>query len=159
MSYWTHVNSSILFDGFDNKKVVKSLYEDLGQINTFISLHSLSELYDSSFFDEKRSTATEHSEISLLEFGDLKNCKLPCGSEGSLLYNIVEYSTPLPICQLSIWGDLRDYRDTEAILKFFNDLVTETDFRFVRSGILEISDEDESFYYYFCDDSKKWVNI
>lgn len=41
--------------------------------------------------------------------------KLPTGSEGSLEYEVIEYSGGLPWVTIPIWGDLRNYDDLDAI--------------------------------------------
>lgn len=48
---------------------------------------------------------------------------MPCGSEGSLQYKIHEYGTGLPWMVITVWGDLRDYSDVEAIIKWWNDVL------------------------------------
>lgn len=40
-----------------------------------------------------------------------KKCNMPCGSEGSIRYKIIENEDKncLNKCQIALWGDLRDY--------------------------------------------------
>lgn len=50
-------------------------------------------------------------------------CTLPCGSEGSLQYVIWENEDEhcISAFTVSIFGDLRDYYETESIEKWFNE--------------------------------------
>jgi hypothetical protein len=45
--------------------------------------------------------------------------KLPCGSEGSLQYEIIEYYKGIPWVIIPIWGDLRDYYDLAKIRRWW----------------------------------------
>lgn len=51
------------------------------------------------------------------------SCTLPCGSEGSLQYAIWENEDEHDISAftVSVFGDLRDYDETEPIEKWFNE--------------------------------------
>jgi len=66
---------------------------------------------------------------------------LPCGSEGSLEYEI--YENPDKTCiaayVVAIWGDLRDYSDVEEIEEWFN--VACSTITFVRNAVLHIDVE------------------
>lgn len=55
---------------------------------------------------------------------DWDNCTLPCGSEGSLVYNIWENDddSDIPAFTVSVFGDLRDYEETDSIQTWFNQL-------------------------------------
>jgi hypothetical protein len=64
---------------------------------------------------------------------------LPCGSEGSLQYKIIEYYTGLPWIAIAIWGDLRDYESEQPIEDWWNALLKKFDF--VRDGCLRIEVE------------------
>lgn len=66
---------------------------------------------------------------------------LPCGSEGSLEYNIWENprESSLSAYSVSIWGDLRDYSNIEEIKRWFNFIIKQF---MVRDAILSISVED-----------------
>lgn len=71
---------------------------------------------------------------------DNAGCKLPEGSEGSLHYEIIEYSTGLHWIAIPIWGDLRDFEDLNSIRVWWNDLLKEIqDNRagIIRDGILQ----------------------
>lgn len=56
-------------------------------------------------------------------------CNVPCGSEGSLhyCYDFTGYDEDISHSAMrsaiSIWGDLRDYGDKEAIVKWFKSVV------------------------------------
>ena len=54
---------------------------------------------------------------------DWNSCTLPCGSEGSLQYTIWENEDKhcLAAFTVSVFGDLRDYEETEPIEKWFNE--------------------------------------
>jgi len=60
--------------------------------------------------------------------------KLPCGSEGGLQYEVIEYDSGLPWLAVPIWGDLRDFDDLDAIKKWWNE--TLADLKFIRDAIL-----------------------
>ena len=49
---------------------------------------------------------------------DFCKCTLPCGSEGSLEYQIYENPDPHSVARWSVqfWGDLRDYDNEEEII-------------------------------------------
>ena len=72
---------------------------------------------------------------------------IPCGSEGSL--NAELWTNPsesaLSAYTVSIFGDLRDYDDAEAIVSYLNQI---TDGCMVRSGICEIDVEYKFIYLY-----------
>ena len=65
-------------------------------------------------------------------------CNVPCGSEGSLQYNVIEYGDGLPWLAIQIWGDLRNYEDVDEIIDYLNRCC---DGHSVRSGIGEIDVE------------------
>ena len=67
-----------------------------------------------------------------------KDCDVPCGSEGSLQYSLIEYGTGLPWLAVHIWGDLRDYQDIDAIVAYLTRIV---EGQMIRSGIAEIEIE------------------
>lgn len=50
------------------------------------------------------------------------NCTLPCGSEGSLKYDIWENKDDCSVAAftVSVFGDLRDYEETDSIRKWFD---------------------------------------
>ena len=54
---------------------------------------------------------------------DWNSCTLPCGSEGSLQYAIWENEDEHCVAAftVSVFGDLRDYDETESIEKWFNE--------------------------------------
>jgi hypothetical protein len=78
---------------------------------------------------------------SLLENEDpYKNLKLPCGSEGSLQYQIIEYGTGMPWLCIPIWGDLRDFQDAKAIQAWWENLLKELGY--IRDAVLTINTGD-----------------
>lgn len=110
MSQWTHVNASIRFDGIMG--MGQPSKKDLGQI--------------CKWGDDD----TSHWETS----------KLPCGSEGSIEYEIIKTGSENSIASMAVnfTGDLRDYKNTDEIITYFNDIVKG---RMIRSGIIEINVE------------------
>ena len=89
MSTWTHVIGGIRLDGFAFKKTDESKLKKIFIQSTFYN------------WNEK--------------------CNMPCGSEGSVMYKIIrnENKSCLNVCQIALWGDLRDY-DSDRIKKEFN---------------------------------------
>ena len=110
MSQWTHVNASIRFDGIMG--MGQPTEKDLGQM--------------CKWEDED----TSHWETS----------KLPCGSEGSIEYEIIKTGGENSVASMVVnfTGDLRDYEDTTEIITYFNDIVKD---KMIRSGIIEINVE------------------
>ena len=98
MSIWTHVAAIIRIDSIKVLGVGPCSKEDiekvLGPIVTFGST------------DE--------------EYGA---CTLPCGSEGSLKYSVWENEddSSMAAFTVSIFGDLRNYDETDSIEKWFNE--------------------------------------
>lgn len=118
MSMWTHVNGSIRIDGLpqmSDKYTVQAVKKFLGNTCKF------------------DSSDKEWSE-----------CNVPCGSEGSIQYNVFEYGTEFPWIIVNIWGDLRDYDNVEAIKEWFSKiLLPEKAGVFpIRDAILQVSVED-----------------
>lgn len=66
--------------------------------------------------------------------------KLPCGSEGSIKYEILvnpdEYSTAA--YTIPVWGDLRDYDDVAEIENWFNEVCGKL---IIRNAVLNIDVE------------------
>lgn len=63
-------------------------------------------------------------------------CDVPCGSEGSLQYKLIELSGEGLVRFVAvIWGDLRDYNDVEVIEEYLKRI---TKSQLIRSGIAEI---------------------
>lgn len=110
MSQWTHVNASIRFDGIMG--MGQPTEKDLGKI--------------CKWGDED----TSHWDTS----------KLPCGSEGSIEYEIIKTGGENSVASMAVnfTGDLRDYDNVDEIITYFNDIVKD---RMIRSGVLEIDVE------------------
>ena len=84
---------------------------------------------------------------------------LPCGSEGSLDYEIIKSKDESSLgCRDAIFhGDLRDYDDVEEILEYFKEITTKDKYM-VRSGVLEIDVEfKRARVFRFDIDTKEWV--
>lgn len=97
MSIWTHVAAIIRIDaikGFAGPQTKKDIEDILGPM---------------ALWDGKDE--------------DWDACSLPCGSEGSLQYQIWENEDKCSASAytVSVFGDLRDYNETGSIQKWFND--------------------------------------
>lgn len=120
MSQWTHVCGCIRVDALrvvmadDNH--VETIKKALGRVITFEDLLEAARA--------NRNTTTI----------------IPCGSEGSLRYEIMENPNPSDISAyvVSIWGDLRDYDDDKAIEEWFN---RACDQLWIRQAVLAIEVE------------------
>lgn len=123
MSQWTHVNASIRFDGI--MRMGLPTEQELGRMCRW-------EDEDTSHWDDSI---------------------LPCGSEGSIQYQIVRNPNESSVAAMVVvfYGDLRDYNSEEEILKYFN---TITKGKMIRSGMLEIDIEFKTTNTY-CYDSDK----
>ncbi len=62
-------------------------------------------------------------------------CDVPCGSEGSLQYQMTEVGDGLTRFTAAIWGDLRDYSDVAEIEAYLARITTG---QMIRSGVAEI---------------------
>lgn len=105
MSQWTHVAAIIRVDDLfgireDLIKVIGKPWKPYGNSN-----------YD--YYDYYPTVSTS------------KQCKLPCGSEGSL--DVIISQNPNPQCLakwvVTIYGDLRDYGSSDEIRKWFIRLI------------------------------------
>lgn len=129
MSQWTHVNASIRVDGIPSIQGELITPEELGQMCLW------------------KDENTSHWDNSII----------PCGSEGSLNYQILKTGTENSLaCRVVVFtGDLRSYSDAEEILAYFEKI---TKGKMIRSGILEIDIEGQYVYTYRHDREKdKWV--
>lgn len=95
MSTWTHVAAIIRIDaakGFFGPQNKEDIKEVLGPV------------IDWDNWDERG------------------NCTLPCGSEGSLKYDIWEnkHDSSVAAFTVAVFGDLRDYYETDSIKKWFD---------------------------------------
>ncbi len=127
MSQWTHVNASIRYDSILEHGAPTK--EELGRICNW-------EDEDTSHWQDP---------------------DLPCGSEGSLHYEIIKTGgeTSLASNAVIFTGDLRDYEDVDEILEYFDRI---TKGKMIRSGVLEIVVEyKETLVYRFDSENKKWV--
>ncbi len=114
MSQWTHVNGNIRFDAL---RLTPN--EDRKRLELLMG----------------KTCSCEDAESKWDE------CTVPCGSEGSLCYKIYENpnESAMYAFSVSIWGDLRDYKDLEAIKKWFKNLLTA--WMGIRSAVLEVEVE------------------
>ena len=120
MSVWTHVAGNIYLEGADKKLLDSLLGEQI--------------IFDYDNFDKE-----EWSRL-------YKTSVIPKGSEGSLKYSILApnrddaphyYDRGI----IAIWGDLRDYSDTEEIKKWFENIIYHEDV-FIRQAVLQIQSMD-----------------
>ena len=65
-------------------------------------------------------------------------CNVPCGSEGSLRYEITEVGDGVTRFVAAIWGDLRSYSDVAEIEAYLTRITTG---QMIRSGVAEIEVE------------------
>lgn len=130
MSQWTHVNASIRYDSLFG--IGAPTEELLGQI--------------CRWGDDNDSHWT--------------NPDLPCGSEGSIHYEIIRTGSENSLASHAVifTGDLRDYDDVEEILTYFTRICTEEGYM-IRSGVLAIDVECKASFVYRFDgkDKKEWI--
>lgn len=109
MSQWTHINGCIRIDGIP-------AIEDISKADV------------KKVFGNTCDYDSPDSQWHL--------CNVPCGSEGSLQYEILQVGDGMVLYTVPIWGDLRDYDDVEAIKKWF-DKITSSGLM-IRSAVLQI---------------------
>ncbi|WP_291726145.1 hypothetical protein [Bernardetia sp.] len=128
MSKWTHVNASIRFDSILHKHPPLPTEKELGLICT---INNGSE-WENSF--------------------------IPCGSEGSLRYNVIKNPNISDSAAMLVvfYGDLRDYDDEREIMHYFKDLV---EGQSIRSAIIEIDIEEEGRYIYSYNQTDKVFDL
>lgn len=127
MSQWTHVNASIRFDVMLGHGMPTK--EELGKMCLWGD-------EDTSHWD---------------------NPDLPCGSEESIQYKIVNTGPENSLANTAVifTGDLRDYNDTKEILNYFKKITKD---KMIRSGILEIYVEYRtSLIYRYIEDN--WILV
>lgn len=84
------------------------------------------------------------------EYGNLskrEHCDMPCGSEGSLEWNINENPdrSCLAAYVVTVHGDLRDYEDWDEIEAYLNRI---TEGKMVRQGTATVEVEGREIRYY-----------
>lgn len=135
MSIWTHVNGNIRVDSFrfDEAAEEKRIRDALGEIITY-----------------------DHIGLFGNSLGDCPEIRIPCGSEGSLEYEII--ANPDKSCiaaySISVWGDLRSYCDTNEIEAWFNRVVYESDLS-IRQAILQVEVEGMENRVFVYDESQR----
>lgn len=121
MSQWTHVNGNIRIDclGGSHEEIKQNLKEILGAVKNYDHVGMLGENY---------------SECPV--------SGIPCGSEGSIEYEIYEVPRGFNI---GIWGDLRSYGADEIheIVTWFKKIITQKpkSLYFIRDAVLYIDIE------------------
>ena len=110
MSTWTHVAAIVRFDGL-RLPGMPDPTPKLGQ------------------------TATYDDEPAAWDA-----CDVPCGSEGSLQYQLWTNPNPTSLAAYTamIWGDLRDYEDVDEIEAYLGRITAGA---MIRQGVAEISIE------------------
>ena len=122
MSVWTHVAGNIYLEGADKKLLDSLLGEQI--------------IFDYDSFDKEEWRRLYETSI------------IPKGSEGSLRYKVIkiERSIPSTINEntnyynriiIAIWGDLRDYSNTDEIKSWFENIIYHEDV-FIRQAVLQV---------------------
>ena len=87
-----------------------------------------------------------------------RDTHLPCGSEGSLQYNI--WTNPdkshMAAYTVNIFGDLRDFDSVDEVVRWFEKTLKK--FRMIRSAILEVEVEDGSLSVARWDQERKGIH-
>lgn len=80
----------------------------------------------------------------IVDFGDDDdwNTLLPCGSEGSLKYEVIPNPSlnSLSAFTIPVWGDLRDYDNVDEIISWFEGVCRNL---WIRQAIIEIDVEGQ----------------
>ena len=92
MSIWTHVSGMIRIDDWTFDESNRRSYDEI----------------------------TKMFKMSIKENNWAKGCNMPCGSEGSIHYVVIPNSDKSCVnnCQISFWGDLRDYDSKDIDREF-----------------------------------------
>ena len=117
MSTWTHINGSIRIDGIPMLQQEIATKENVQKI-----IGNTCSFEDDEIVWDK--------------------CTVPCGSEGSLQYEVVKAGDGLTLWTVCVFGDLRDYDDLEEVTGWFNKITKESGLM-IRSAILEIGVEGQ----------------
>lgn len=129
-SVWTHVNASIRIDAYRSTLGEHSPLNDLDKVVTY------------------RDIMQAHKQKR-----ELPKTKLPMGSEGSLNY-ILYQDTDLSVTSayvLVIFGDLRDYNNTQEIIDYINTISKNW---IIRSGLIEVTVSDRGTSIWAYDDNE-----
>lgn len=118
MSQWTHVNGSIRVD------TIRRVMPDLDFVSLF-------------------KTCTFNSSPE-----EWAACNVPCGSEGSIQFNIWDNpdKAHLAAYTINFFGDLRDYDDEKELVKWLQDTCRELGI--VRDAIMSVDIESKSYSVY-----------
>ena len=125
MSNWVHVAGVIRIDNMFGIEKSIDFKEELGKVCLFHSPCYVWEEYN------------EHPERFL-----------PCGSEGSLQFSVLENPNKSHLARyvVTIWGDLRDYEESDRIIEWFKEKCSKFH---IRQACITVLDE----YY----GTKNWV--
>jgi hypothetical protein len=134
MSQWTHINGSIRIDYLQlenpDKEIIEDIKKHFGNICDFYSNREM-----------------------------WKNCNVPLGSEGSVQYDVqlTGDAHSLARVRIQIWGDLRNYENTEEIIEWIKQATKEL---IIRDGVIQIDVESkEKTILIWNDDKDEWQNI
>ena len=112
MSTWTHITGCIRIDGIPQIQPEIATKEGVTEI-----------LGSTCNFDSPEK--------------DWDKCDAPCGSEGSLQYEVIKAGDGLVLWTVAVWGDLRDYDNISEIKEWFNK-VTNGSGLAIRDAVLSI---------------------
>ena len=112
MSIWTHVTGNIRIDGIPG----------LSKIGTVEALKAV--LGNTCDFGDDEAV--------------WEACTVPCGSEGSLQYEVIEYASGMPWVTVAVWGDLRNFDSIFEITKWFERIVS-AEGLIIRQAVLSVS--------------------
>ena len=126
MSQWTHVNGCIRLDGLPGIVPENTIENVCKLMGNCVSFNDESDLWD--------------------------RCNVPCGSEGSLKYEVLEIDKGLVWLTIPIWGDLRDFHSIEEIRTWFEKIVLSENVM-VRSAVLEVHIEYTATYVLYYQNS------
>lgn len=132
MSVWTHITGNIRIDGLPG----------LSPLHTVEAVKAI--FGNTCSFDDDEAVRDA--------------CTVPCGSEGSLQYEVIEYSDGLPWVTVAVWGDLRDYDYIAEIKQWFERILCGEGL-IIRQAVLSVSVENgrEIIYYAAHDDGNTSV--
>lgn len=114
MSIWTHVAAVIRYDSLrlGSPQIDAAMRPSPG--NTYLPDYS-------ELTNNINSKSQQYKEL-MKKWDRMKvECNIPCGSEGSLDFRVVENpnESALAAYVVTIWGDLRDYQDIDEIINYF----------------------------------------
>jgi len=131
MSDWLHVNGMIRVDGLPQMLSTEHTTDCL--------IRLIGPMYLPYIHMMKKVVSISIPSIQATYVTDrIPSCTLPCGSEGSLQYRVIEYDTGLPWVSVPFWGDLRDVESDGDVVKWFTQLCCQIDgqWGFIRDSVM-----------------------